>query len=137
MALAMAIFLALAACETSPSDADAGVDSGPTSDVARPPDTLDAVDAVTGATTKKWLDDAHAGWAKPACWTCHTPDEHSDGLDPYLCVTCHGTNGAGSLPGNHGKTGCLTCHGDGQHFHAPEGFTAPLSCLTCHPEDPF
>jgi hypothetical protein len=100
-------------------------DAIPAADVPATTDTR--VDTVTGA-TKRMLDDTHAGWQKPACWTCHTADAHNDGKDPYACVPCHGTNGAG--PGHAGADPCGSCHSPA---HADTGFPDPLSCKSCHP----
>ena len=86
-----------------------------------------AVDTVTGA-TKLMLTDAHGGWQQPACWSCHAADDHNDGKDPYLCVGCHGTNGAPA--GHGGATPCSGCHSPAPH--GEEGFPDPLSCKTCH-----
>lgn len=98
------------------ADVPAPADNGPRTDV----------DTVTGA-TKKILTDTHPGWQKAACWDCHTADDHNDGKDPYLCIGCHGTNGAPA--GHSGESPCSGCH---QVPHAAEGFPDPLSCRACH-----
>jgi len=91
-----------------------------------PADT--AVEAETGATPPPTILDAtHPGWRKPGCLSCHTYDVHNDGLDPYLCAGCHGTNGAPKPP-HEDRQGCA-CHGQP---HGAEGFPVPLSCKACH-----
>ena len=146
--VAVATVLWLGACETS----DSGFDPGPTQDpgVAVDPGTTadadDDVDAVTGATQKLLLDESHPGWPgddwRTDDWKgtgcfygappCHTADDHNDGLDPYLCVSCHGTNGAHAQPGSHeGRTTCAACH-PSPAKHPADGFPSPLSCRTCH-----
>lgn len=128
----------LLACESSsgtsdttppPADVpgDPGVpDPGPSPDAV----TDSGVDTVTGA-TKLILTDAHPGWNQPKCWDCHTADDHNDGKDPYLCIGCHGTDGAPHLPSGHtGTPPCLGCHGT--VTHQGDGFPDPLSCTSCH-----
>lgn len=73
------------------------------------------------------LGSDHPGWRNPQCWSCHTPDSHNDGLDPYECASCHGTDGAPS--GHGGDPPCADCHGQ---VHGAEGFPDPESCQTCH-----
>jgi hypothetical protein len=133
-AFGLATALAMATCEAT----DAGTDPGPAHDPGGPADPGGSadpggdVDAVTGATQKLLLDETHAGWQNPGCWNaagCHVADDHNEGLDPYLCVSCHGTNGA---PAGHGQTTCAGCHLSPED-HPAEGFPTPLSCRTCHP----
>jgi hypothetical protein len=95
--------------------------------VEAPAETGFEVDAVTGA-TKLIVDSTHAGWKNPECWSCHTPDGHDAGQDPYLCIECHGTNG--SSAGHAGGTPCSGCHSPLPH--GTEGFPDPLSCKACH-----
>ena len=74
------------------------------------------------------LTSGHLGWKEPKCLSCHSTNDHNDGLVPYQCAECHGTNGA---PGGHSNSdNCGGCHGD---KHGPEGFPIPVSCKTCHP----
>jgi hypothetical protein len=141
--------LGFGACEAT----DSGADPGPAQDPGVPvdPGTLvdpgGDVDAVTGATQKLLLDESHPGWPGDDWRTdddwkgtgcfygappCHTADDHNDGLDPYLCVSCHGTNGAHAQPANHAdRTTCAGCH-PAPAKHPAEGFPSPLSCRTCH-----
>ena len=106
------------------ADNDTLVDPGVAPDVAREL----GVDTVTGA-TKLILDNTHSGWGNPKCWDCHTADEHNDGKDPYLCIGCHGKNGAPKVPAGHsGTPPCSGCHTP----HSNEGFPDPLSCQSCH-----
>lgn len=108
-----------AATDTGGADAAVGDTGGGTHDV----------EAETGATpSSNKLESNHAGWKKPACWTCHSEDDHNGGLDPYDCASCHGTNGA---PEGHSDGDCASCH-PGQH--GGDGFPAPLACETCHPK---
>jgi hypothetical protein len=108
----------------TPEGIDITVDV-PGEDTPPPADTVEAETGATPAAPK--LTSGHPGWENPKCWTCHDPDMHNDGLDPYLCVDCHGTNGA---PGGHSDSNdCGGCHGE-KHG---EGFPAPISCKTCHP----
>lgn len=95
--------------------------------VETPAETGSEVDAVTGA-TKLIVDSTHAGWKNPECRSCHTPDDHNDGKDPYLCIGCHGTNG--SSAGHGGGTPCSGCHSPLPH--GTDGFPDPLSCKSCH-----
>ena len=118
-------------------------DEGSSSDVAQDPGSdWDAkVDTVSGA-TKLILDDSNHthhmndqdSWRNPNCWACHTEDSHNEALDPYLCVTCHGRNGAED--GHGGATPCSGCHDVTTLAtpHAAEGFPDPSSCQTCHVE---
>ncbi len=89
---------------------------------------IEDVDAFTGATGHaEPLVESHSGWKNPTCWTCHEADTHNEGLDPYLCADCHGTNGA---PAGHSDSNtCNTCHDEP---HGAEGFPVPLSCKACH-----
>ena len=87
-----------------------------------------AVDTVTGA-TKLILADTHTGWGNPKCWGCHTADDHNDGKDPYLCIGCHGKNGALAAHSDRGSP-CSGCHDPAPH--GSDGFPDPLSCMSCH-----
>lgn len=90
------------------------------------PSSEDTVDVATP--DPPVLKSGHTGWKKAKCWNCHDADVHNDGLDPYLCADCHGTNGA---PGGHSDSNnCGGCHGA---EHGADGFPDPLSCKTCHP----
>ncbi len=125
----VAVALCLGAVPACDSSNSSGSDEDGPADVAEvaDPGTDASVDTVTGATKLK-LTDEHDGWQKAACWSCHTADDHNDGKDPYLCVGCHGTNGAPS--GHGGATPCSGCHAPSPH--GEEGFPDPLSCKTCH-----
>ncbi len=80
------------------------------------------------AASSSALDDSHLGWTEPACWSCHVEDAHNSGMQPWDCVTCHGTNGA---PRGHTTSSpCLDCHAPP---HDTTGFTDPDACLVCHP----
>jgi hypothetical protein len=75
------------------------------------------------------LTKGHSGWMNPRCLDCHRTDSHNDGLVPYQCAVCHGTNGA---PPGHGEVaGCSDCHGEP---HGSDGFPDPKACLVCHAE---
>lgn len=107
----------------TPPDADADTDTDSDTDA----DTDADADADTDPGPPQ-LDSGHPGWKQPACLSCHTPDDHNTGMDPYQCAGCHGTNGA---PAGHGGTPpCGNCHGQP---HGASGFPDPDSCQTCHP----
>ncbi len=87
------------------------------------------VDTAPGDTTASGeLTSAHTGWKDPACWACHSEDEHNSGMEPWGCVPCHGTNGAPA--GHTDSTPCSGCH---SQPHGADGFPDPDSCLACHP----
>ena len=144
----LALAVALAACsgdsggdssgtDTSAQADTAAADTAAPGDTTAPGDTATpdtapadtAVEAETGATpTAPKLTSAHPGWEKPNCLSCHQYDTHNDGLDPYLCAGCHGTNGAPTPP--HGvRDSCNGCHGQP---HGADGFPDPLACKACH-----
>jgi hypothetical protein len=85
--------------------------------------------AGTGVGTSIVLADAHPGWQNPVCLGCHQTDIHNEGLVPYQCAACHGTNGAPA--GHAGPAPCSDCHGTP---HGSDGFPDPKACLVCHPE---
>lgn len=140
LVLVLAPLLSVGACESADHGSDTGYDPGQTSDPGSsqdpgaPFDSGSDIDAITGA-TKLWLDSTHSGWKKAGCWGdgCHADDGHRDGLDPYLCVRCHGTNGASARPAGHqGYDTCAGCH-PAPTNHPSEGFPSPISCKGCHP----
>jgi len=113
------------AVDTPEGGIDVTVDV-PSADTPPPADTVEAETYATPEPNK--LTSGHSGWEEAKCWDCHEADEHNDGLDPYLCADCHGTNGA---PGGHSDSNnCGGCHGA---EHGDVGFPDPLSCKTCHP----
>jgi hypothetical protein len=125
--LALATALACESSGTPPADTAQPADAVADTPVPADPGPRTDLDAVTGA-TKLMLDDTHDGWQKAACWDCHTADDHDDGKDPYLCVGCHGNNGAPA--GHGGESPCSGCHAPPPH--GAEGFPDPLSCRGCH-----
>jgi hypothetical protein len=90
----------------------------------QPDDPTDSDPGTSGGV----LTSGHPGWQDPSCWSCHGEDAHNSGLDPYGCVTCHGSNGAPS--GHTDASPCSGCHGAP---HGAEGFPDPESCQRCHP----
>jgi hypothetical protein len=109
----------------TPEGIDITVDV-PGEDTPPPADTVEAETYATPEPNKVTAE--HTGWEEAKCWDCHEADVHNDGLDPYLCADCHGTNGA---PGGHSDSNnCAGCHGA---EHGDVGFPDPLSCKTCHP----
>lgn len=148
-AFGLATTLAMATCEATDAGSDPGTahDPGGPADPGDPADPGGDVDAVTGATQKLLLDDTHPGWPGDdwrenddwqgtGCFygapPCHAEDDHNAGLDPYLCVHCHGTNGAKPRPANHaGRDQCAGCHASPAK-HPAEGFPSPISCKECH-----
>lgn len=151
LVLVLATALSMVACESADHGSDTGYDPGQTSDPGplqdpghlndpgqpqdpgAPLDSGNDIDAITGA-TKLWLESTHSGWKKAGCWGdgCHADDGHRDGLDPYLCVQCHGTNGASARPDGHqGYATCAGCHPTPTD-HPSEGFPSPISCKGCH-----
>ena len=117
--------------DTAAQDTATPADTATHADTATPADvaaTDTPVEAETHATPQApALTNAHPGWQKAACLSCHTYDDHNDGSDPYLCAGCHGVNGAPNPP-HDDRTNC-DCHGTP---HGAEGFPAPLSCKACH-----
>lgn len=87
--------------------------------------TTDPADETGG--TDSQLTSSHTGWRQPDCLQCHTRNSHNEGLLPYECATCHGTNGAPA--GHGGDPPCSTCHGQP---HGAENFPDPASCQGCH-----
>jgi len=87
------------------------------------------------------LTDTHPGWNNPGCWNkCHSnnPPSHAAGLNPDLCVACHGTNGAPippSIPAHSSPKSCACHDGDlAAAKHLPEAqFKDQSDCTTCHP----
>ena len=117
---------------------DVVADPGSPADPGTLPDVAaeSGVDTITGATKLILTEVTHAAWNDPRCWNsgCHTADTHNDGKDPYMCIGCHGIQGAAAKPGHTdrgtpcGKSGCHS-----PLPHGTDGFPDPLSCKACHP----
>ncbi len=76
------------------------------------------------------LTEAHAGWKKGPCLSCHT-DEHLGGFPVSACAHCHGLNGAPVKPEGHVDNSCAEagCH---EKQHAPLVLSPPNDCRSCH-----
>lgn len=89
-----------------------------------------AITSATPGVSSALLTDAHPGWQRADCLSCHALN-HDSGYDPATCTGCHGRNGAPVRdPASHGPgAACGSCHA---RQHAGQGFAAPDDCVTCH-----
>jgi prolycopene isomerase len=123
----IAAALAQFACEGADDD-DAGDE--PADDDQSPDDDDTSPDAMSGASPERdstGLNQSHAGWRNPACFSCHD-DVHRGGFGLGECVVCHGGNGAPRRPAGHANRDCASCHAD---RHAGLDFSQ-AHCQACH-----
>ncbi|HOU54859.1 MAG TPA: hypothetical protein PLQ97_13105 [Myxococcota bacterium] len=54
-----------------------------------------AITSATPGVSSALLTDAHPGWQRADCLSCHALN-HDSGYDPATCTGCHGRNGGRS-----------------------------------------